>query len=102
MTGLDLRAPAPAPHPTALLLQAFASSLSGSLATHAVLLGIGVGNAQASVSAATATWLVKGKLGPRSPICRYYSQPCHLSGLLLLLLLRSPASPLPLAPCSGQ
>lgn len=43
-------------------VQAFASSLSGSLATHAVLLGIGVGNAQASVSAATATWLVKGFL----------------------------------------
>uniref|UniRef100_A0A8D1NPM8 RUS family member 1 n=1 Tax=Sus scrofa TaxID=9823 RepID=A0A8D1NPM8_PIG len=40
-------------------VQAFASSLSGSLATHAVLLGIGVGNAKASVSAATATWLVK-------------------------------------------
>uniref|UniRef100_A0A8D2DMS6 RUS family member 1 n=1 Tax=Sciurus vulgaris TaxID=55149 RepID=A0A8D2DMS6_SCIVU len=40
-------------------VQAFASSLSGSLATQAVLLGIGVGNAKASVSAATATWLVK-------------------------------------------
>ncbi|KAM5197818.1 RUS family member 1 isoform 3-T3 [Hipposideros larvatus] len=44
-------------------VQAFASSLSGSLATHAVLLGIGVGNAQASVSAATATWLVKDSTG---------------------------------------
>ncbi|XP_030880240.1 RUS1 family protein C16orf58 homolog [Leptonychotes weddellii] len=43
-------------------VQAFASSLSGSLATHAVLLGIGVGNEKASVSAATATWLVKGFL----------------------------------------
>ncbi|GAB5582853.1 RUS family member 1 isoform X1 [Prionailurus iriomotensis] len=42
---------------------AFASSLSGSLATHAVLLGIGVGNAKASVSAATATWLVKDSTG---------------------------------------
>ncbi|GAB1292767.1 RUS family member 1 [Apodemus speciosus] len=38
---------------------AFASSLSGSLATQAVLQGLGVGNAKASVSAATSTWLVK-------------------------------------------
>ncbi|XP_078201322.1 RUS family member 1 isoform X6 [Callithrix jacchus] len=44
-------------------VQAFASSLSGSLATHAVLLGIGVGNAKATVSAATATWLVKDSTG---------------------------------------
>ncbi|XP_004692009.1 PREDICTED: RUS1 family protein C16orf58 homolog [Condylura cristata] len=44
-------------------VQAFASSLSGSLATHAVLVGIGVGNAKASVSAATATWLVKDSTG---------------------------------------
>uniref|UniRef100_A0A2I3GN48 RUS family member 1 n=1 Tax=Nomascus leucogenys TaxID=61853 RepID=A0A2I3GN48_NOMLE len=47
-------------------VQAFASSLSGSLATQAVLLGIGVGNAKATVSAATATWLVKGELHPWS------------------------------------
>nr|XP_004671086.1 RUS family member 1 [Jaculus jaculus] len=44
-------------------VQAFASSLSGSLATHAVLLGLGVGNSKASVSAATATWLVKDSTG---------------------------------------
>ncbi|XP_017504188.1 RUS family member 1 isoform X1 [Manis javanica] len=44
-------------------VQAFASSLSGSLATHAVLVGIGVGDAKASVSAATATWLVKDSTG---------------------------------------
>ncbi|XP_062954715.1 RUS family member 1 isoform X1 [Cynocephalus volans] len=44
-------------------VQAFASSLSGSLATQAVLLGIGVGNAKASVSAAAATWLVKDSTG---------------------------------------
>ncbi|XP_005598795.1 RUS family member 1 isoform X3 [Equus przewalskii] len=44
-------------------VQAFASSLSGSLATHAVLLGLGVGDAKASVSAATATWLVKDSTG---------------------------------------
>ncbi|XP_049645127.1 RUS family member 1 [Suncus etruscus] len=44
-------------------VQAFASSLSGTLATHAVLTGIGVGNAKASVSAATATWLIKDASG---------------------------------------
>ncbi|KAM6155882.1 RUS family member 1 [Rhynchocyon petersi] len=44
-------------------VQAFASSLSGALATQAVLQGIGVGNAKASVSAATATWLVKDSTG---------------------------------------
>ncbi|XP_010596843.1 RUS family member 1 isoform X2 [Loxodonta africana] len=44
-------------------VQAFASSLSGALATQAVLLGIGVGDAKASVSAATATWLVKDSTG---------------------------------------
>ncbi|XP_006872001.1 PREDICTED: UPF0420 protein C16orf58 homolog [Chrysochloris asiatica] len=44
-------------------VQAFASSLSGALATQAVLLGLGVGNAKASVSAATATWLVKDSTG---------------------------------------
>ncbi|XP_040828903.1 RUS family member 1 [Ochotona curzoniae] len=44
-------------------VQAFASSLSGSLATQAVLLGLGVGNAKATVSAATATWLVKDSTG---------------------------------------
>ncbi|EDL17643.1 cDNA sequence BC017158, isoform CRA_a [Mus musculus] len=44
-------------------VQAFASSLSGSLATQAVLQGLGVGNAKASVSAATSTWLVKDSTG---------------------------------------
>ncbi|KAM6166020.1 RUS family member 1 [Erethizon dorsatum] len=44
-------------------VQAFASSLSGALATHAVMLGLGVGNAEASLAAATATWLVKDSTG---------------------------------------
>ncbi|XP_055464851.1 RUS family member 1 isoform X2 [Psammomys obesus] len=44
-------------------VQAFASSLSGSLATQAVLQGLGVGDAKASVSAATSTWLVKDSTG---------------------------------------
>lgn len=95
--GLDLRAPEPAPHLISVFVQAFASSLSGSLATHAVLLGIGVGNAEASVSAATATWLVKGKRGPWSLTCRC-PQPCRLWPLFLRL--RSPAPP-SLSRCSG-
>ncbi|XP_072452935.1 RUS family member 1 isoform X1 [Notamacropus eugenii] len=44
-------------------VQAFASSLTGSLATQAVLQGVGVGNAAASVSAATITWLLKDGTG---------------------------------------
>ncbi|XP_043831193.1 RUS family member 1 isoform X1 [Dromiciops gliroides] len=44
-------------------VQAFASSLTGSLATQAVLQGVGVGDAAASVSAATVTWLLKDGTG---------------------------------------
>ncbi|XP_078009150.1 RUS family member 1 isoform X3 [Phascolarctos cinereus] len=44
-------------------VQAFASSLTGSLATQAVLQGVGVGDATASVSAATITWLLKDGTG---------------------------------------
>uniref|UniRef100_H3DBS7 RUS family member 1 n=1 Tax=Tetraodon nigroviridis TaxID=99883 RepID=H3DBS7_TETNG len=40
-------------------LQAFSSSLSGTLATRASLRGVGVGNQQATVAAATTTWLLK-------------------------------------------
>ncbi|XP_054710588.1 RUS family member 1-like isoform X2 [Uloborus diversus] len=38
---------------------AFASSISGSLCTHAVLKGVGVGDESASVLSATITWLIK-------------------------------------------
>ncbi|XP_005405383.1 PREDICTED: RUS1 family protein C16orf58 homolog [Chinchilla lanigera] len=51
------------PYQTWDSVQAFASSLSGALATHAVMLGLGVGNAEASLAAATATWLVKDSTG---------------------------------------
>ncbi|XP_028913528.1 RUS family member 1 [Ornithorhynchus anatinus] len=44
-------------------VQAFASSLTGSLATQAVLRGVGVGDGTASVSAATVTWLLKDGTG---------------------------------------
>lgn len=51
-------------------LQAFSSSLSGTLATQASLRGVGVGNQEATVAAATITWLLRdgtGMLG--NPIC---------------------------------
>jgi len=44
-------------------LQAFASSVSGSLATAAVLGGLGVGDSAASPLAATITWLLKDGAG---------------------------------------
>uniref|UniRef100_A0A3P8X625 RUS family member 1 n=1 Tax=Cynoglossus semilaevis TaxID=244447 RepID=A0A3P8X625_CYNSE len=44
-------------------VQAFSSSLSGTLATQASLRGIGVGNQEATVAAATFTWLLKDGTG---------------------------------------
>jgi len=43
-----------------LFLQAFASSITHSLATQALLKGVGVGDTSATVLAATITWLMKG------------------------------------------
>ena len=43
--------------------QAFASSVSGSLATAAVLGGLGVGDAAATPLAATITWILKDGAG---------------------------------------
>uniref|UniRef100_A0A4W5LL13 RUS family member 1 n=1 Tax=Hucho hucho TaxID=62062 RepID=A0A4W5LL13_9TELE len=44
-------------------LQAFSSSLSGTLATQASLRGVGVGNQEATVAAATMTWLLRDGTG---------------------------------------
>ncbi|XP_029365320.1 RUS family member 1 [Echeneis naucrates] len=44
-------------------VQAFSSSLSGTLATQASLKGVGVGNQEATVAAATATWLLRDGTG---------------------------------------
>uniref|UniRef100_A0AAY4DGY7 Protein root UVB sensitive/RUS domain-containing protein n=1 Tax=Denticeps clupeoides TaxID=299321 RepID=A0AAY4DGY7_9TELE len=44
-------------------VQAFSSSLSGTLATQASLRGVGVGNREATVAAATVTWLLKDGTG---------------------------------------
>ncbi|XP_031428380.1 RUS1 family protein C16orf58 homolog isoform X1 [Clupea harengus] len=44
-------------------VQAFASSLSGTLATQASLRGVGVGNQEATVAAATITWLLRDGTG---------------------------------------
>ncbi|XP_063285198.1 RUS family member 1 isoform X2 [Pelobates fuscus] len=44
-------------------LQAFASSVTGSLATHSLLRGSGVGDSTASVTAATITWILRDGTG---------------------------------------
>ncbi|XP_051569740.1 RUS family member 1-like isoform X1 [Myxocyprinus asiaticus] len=44
-------------------LQAFSSSLSGTLATQASLRGAGVGNQEATVAAATITWILRDGTG---------------------------------------
>uniref|UniRef100_A0A671YA06 RUS family member 1 n=1 Tax=Sparus aurata TaxID=8175 RepID=A0A671YA06_SPAAU len=44
-------------------MQAFSSSLSGTLATQASLKGVGVGNQEATVAAATITWLLRDGTG---------------------------------------
>ncbi|BFZ18691.1 hypothetical protein BsWGS_21730 [Bradybaena similaris] len=43
--------------------QAFASSITGTLAAHSVLRGVGVGDASATVLGATLTWLLKDGAG---------------------------------------
>lgn len=42
-------------------LQAFCSSITGALATQAVLKGSGVGDETANIASATITWLLKGE-----------------------------------------
>ena len=42
------------------LLKAFCSSITGTLATRAVLKGYGVGDETATATAATMTWMLKG------------------------------------------
>ena len=44
-------------------VQAFCSSITGLLATQAVLKGYGVGNEKATVAAATITWMLKDGMG---------------------------------------
>ncbi|XP_073402411.1 RUS family member 1 [Dendrobates tinctorius] len=44
-------------------LQAFSSSVTGSLATHALLRGSGVGDSTATVTAATITWILRDGTG---------------------------------------
>ena len=46
-------------------LQAFASNITGALATRALLGGMGVGDAEATPLAATITWLLKVRRGDR-------------------------------------
>lgn len=45
------------------IIKAFASSLSGSLSTRAVLEGVGVGSSTSTPLAATLMWLIKDGTG---------------------------------------
>uniref|UniRef100_A0A8D2IXX8 Chromosome 16 open reading frame 58 n=1 Tax=Varanus komodoensis TaxID=61221 RepID=A0A8D2IXX8_VARKO len=49
-------------------VQAFASSITGTLATQAVLKGVGVGDETSTVTAATVTWILKGGSCPQSKL----------------------------------
>jgi len=55
-------------------IQAFASSISGSLATQAVLQGVGVGDETATPLAATITWLLRQGAGMASQIAFTWTQ----------------------------
>jgi Vitamin B6 photo-protection and homoeostasis len=44
-------------------VQAFASTITGCLATHSVLKGIGVGDQESSALSATVTWILKDGAG---------------------------------------
>ena len=44
-------------------IKAFCSSITGTLATHAVLKGYGVGDQTATATAATLTWMLKDGAG---------------------------------------
>ena len=66
---------APLPLPQAWdTVQAFASNITGALATRAVLGGMGVGDAEATPLAATITWLLKvgtvTRISPTGPSLR--------------------------------
>ncbi|XP_035212181.1 RUS family member 1-like isoform X2 [Stegodyphus dumicola] len=50
-------------------IQAFASSITGSICTHAILKGAGVGDETASPLAATITWLIKDGTSMIGRIC---------------------------------
>lgn len=64
-------------------LQAFFSSLSGTLATRASLRGVGVGNQEATVAAATMTWLLKGEPQNTPPVSLMWRVRCVRSCFLL-------------------
>ncbi|XP_036369414.1 RUS family member 1 isoform X4 [Octopus sinensis] len=59
-------------------IQAFASSITGTLATQSVLKGIGVGNEQATVLGATLTWLLKDCTGMMGQIIFAWVQGTNL------------------------
>ncbi|XP_075704978.1 RUS family member 1 [Rhinoderma darwinii] len=59
-------------------LQAFSSSVTGSLATHALLRGSGVGDSSATVTAATITWILRDGTGMVGRILFAWMKGCRL------------------------
>ena len=59
-------------------VQAFASAISGSLATQAVLKGVGVGDETASALSATITWLLRHGAGMAGQIVFTWMEGCDL------------------------
>lgn len=59
-------------------IQAFASSITGTLATQSVLSGVGVGDQSASVLAATTTWILRDGMGMAGRIAFAWFQGSNL------------------------
>ncbi|XP_055501315.1 LOW QUALITY PROTEIN: RUS1 family protein C16orf58 homolog [Leucoraja erinacea] len=59
-------------------VQAFASTITGALATQAVLKGVGVGDGSASVAAASLTWMLKDGTGMIGRILFAWMKGTHL------------------------
>jgi hypothetical protein len=53
-------------------VQAFCSTITGTLSTHAILTGLGVGTETASAMSATVTWVLKEGTGHFGRICFAY------------------------------
>ena len=66
-----------------LSFQAFCSSITGTLATQAMLKGYGVGDEKASALAATMTWILRSELFSKSFIFHYTGTPQEQAGCML-------------------
>uniref|UniRef100_A0A670JBN7 RUS family member 1 n=1 Tax=Podarcis muralis TaxID=64176 RepID=A0A670JBN7_PODMU len=77
-------------------VQAFASSITGTLATQAVLKGVGVGDEASTVTAATVTWILKDGTGMLGRILFAWSKGLFadvLNDMAILMEILAPAFP---------